>query len=84
MHTAQFQDNRLIAFYVGMEGSFGRLHRVNIPILIQSSVTLRLTMDSDPGKVPSAAVLPSIDPREANELTYAFERLSWQNLLTWR
>ena len=38
----------------------------------QSSVSPGLTMYSDPSKVPTAKLLSSIDPREANELTHVY------------
>lgn len=54
----------------------------NTPISVHSLISDILTMDSDPRKVPTARVLPSIDPREANELTYTINVSKKRHRLT--
>ena len=74
-HSSCIQEStryKMADWWIGLEGSVRRLHCVNTAKLIQSSVSPRLTIDSDPSKVPTAKLLSLIDPREANELTHVY------------
>ena len=69
-HTHRKRRYKFADLRSGLERSFRGLHCVNVPELNRRLISPRLTEDSDPSKVPTATVLRSIDPREANELTY--------------